>query len=285
MSKQLALKEAKSVSLFPSEAEWNIIKDQATTLVKSGLLPTAINTPEKAIAIALKGRELGIPMMQAFAHVFIIDGKPTISSELMLNLIYKNCPGGVIDFVLSNAEVCEIEVKRPGRKPTTWSFTIEDARQAGLLNKANWQKYPAAMLRARVVAIAARAVFPDSVMGCGHLAEELGAVTDADGSVISIPNAPPARPAWEREASAVVIPAPPSGRPTAPVVETPPPSKRSIGIQIIATAKEMGLSDKDRDDWMNDTFNNKPFKELTLEELENFLGILQSEKALAEVTP
>lgn len=53
-------------SLFPSETEWKMLKEQATMAVKSGFLPRAVDTPEKAIVIALKGRELGIPPDASF---------------------------------------------------------------------------------------------------------------------------------------------------------------------------------------------------------------------------
>jgi hypothetical protein len=41
------------------------------------------------------------------------------------------------------------ETKRVGSTPVKISFTIEQAKQAGLTGKDNWRNYPAAMLRAR----------------------------------------------------------------------------------------------------------------------------------------
>lgn len=58
----------------PMGEEWQSIKQQAQMAVKSNLLPNTINTPEKAVVVALKGRELGIPMMQAFSQINIISG-------------------------------------------------------------------------------------------------------------------------------------------------------------------------------------------------------------------
>lgn len=190
MSKEVALKESKSVSLFPNDAEWSMLKEQAAMAVKSGLLPQAVNTPEKAIAIALKGRELGIPPMQAFSHIHVIQGKPTISAELMLALVYKNCPGAVIDYVENTPKRCLISAKRPGAPARQFSFTIEEAKQAGLLNKDSWRHYPAAMLRARTVSIVARAVFADAIMGCSYTPEEMGAEVTDEGEVIETGKTP-----------------------------------------------------------------------------------------------
>jgi hypothetical protein len=53
---------------------------------------------------------------------------------------------------------------------------MEDAKVAGLLSKDTWKKYPEAMLRARCVAIVARALFPDAIMGASYTPEELESV-------------------------------------------------------------------------------------------------------------
>lgn len=174
------------VSQIPTQQEVQVLRDLGTTLVKSGFLPTSIKTPEQAIAIMLKGKELGIPPMQAFSSIAIISGKPTISAELMLALIYRNVPGAVVDFIEITAKVCVISAKRPGGKLSTFSFSIEEAKNAGLLNKENWTKYPSAMLRARCISAMARAMFPDALMGASYVHEEMGADVTADGEIIDI---------------------------------------------------------------------------------------------------
>lgn len=190
MSTALQIQESKSISLFPSEHEWAMLKEQASMVVKTGFLPMAIKTAEQAIAIALKGRELGIPPMHAFAHIHIIQGKPTVSAELMLALIFKNCPGAVINYPETNSEVCVISAKRPGGTVSSFKFTIAEAKLAGLLNKDSWKNYPAAMLRARTVSMVARALFPDAIMGCSYTPEEMGAEVNEELEVINLPHEP-----------------------------------------------------------------------------------------------
>lgn len=163
---------------------WAVLKEQVGVAIKSGFLPQSINTPEKAITIALKGQELGIPPLQAFSHINVIQGKPTISSELMLALIYRNVPGAVVNIVESTSETCTIEASRPNGKPTKISFSMSEAKLAGVAGKDSWKKYPAAMLRARCISAVARAVFPDAIMGCSYTPEEIGAEVNEDGEII-----------------------------------------------------------------------------------------------------
>lgn len=172
------------VSLNPSETEWATLKSQAQMAVSSGFLPSSVNTPEKAVIIALKGRELGIPMMQAYSSIHVISGKPSASAELMMALIYKNCPGAIVNYINNDNESCEIEAIRPGGKPALFSFSMSDAKDAGLLSNPTWKKYPRAMLRSRCVSEMARAVFPDAIMGVSYTPEELGAEVTEEGEVL-----------------------------------------------------------------------------------------------------
>ncbi len=153
----------------------DIFKEQMNIYVNSGMLPDTINTPQKAFAIAQKGRELGIAPMEAFSSISIIKGKPTLSAELMMALIYKNCPQAIINFEELSDERCIIEAQRDNKhKPTKISFSIDDAKRAGLDGQYSWKKYTRALLRSRAVSEMARAIFPDALVGCSYTAEELG---------------------------------------------------------------------------------------------------------------
>lgn len=174
-------------SLVPAQAEWAIMKEQAGLLVKTGFLPASINTDAKALAIMLKGRELQIPPMQAFAQIAVIQGKPAVGAELMLALIYRKFPNAPIDIVRRDDEACIIRASRPGRKETTeFRFTTEQAKRAGLDGKQTWKQYPDKMLFWRAVSDMARALYPDCLMGCSHTPEELGAEVNGDGEVIEV---------------------------------------------------------------------------------------------------
>lgn len=168
-------------------SQWNMMVSQAEMLVKSGFLPKAINTPEKALAVALKGRELGLPMMQSISSIHIIDGKPTISAELMAALVHQRIQGAVLRCVETNDRIATYEAGRPNDKILKMSFTWEEAQQAGVTGKDNWKKYPAAMLRARCCSAICRIVFPDAIMGV-CTPDELGAITTEEGEPVDTIN-------------------------------------------------------------------------------------------------
>ena len=142
---------------------WNLCKSVAGT----GFLPQAIRPPEQAFAVALKGRELGIPPMMAFGSIHVIQGKTEMSAMLMLAMLRK---GGVsIEEVEVSREVCELVFRRPlpdGRVDSVRSrFTLDDAKAAGLTGKDNWRKHTEEMLYARAVSKAARRIGPDLIHG------------------------------------------------------------------------------------------------------------------------
>lgn len=169
----------RSLSVVPtagSEVEWwQMAQQQAGMLVKTGFLPESIKTPEQAIAIMMKGRELGIPSMYALSNIVIIKGKPTCNSELMLALIYRDHGDGSIRIVESSNDVCQIAYRRPRwPKEQSYAFTVQDATRAGLMGGNTWKQYTAAMLRARCISAVARMAFPDSIAGM-YTPDELGA--------------------------------------------------------------------------------------------------------------
>lgn len=172
--------------MLPQQSGWELMKQQANELIKSGFLPTTIKTPEQACAVMLKGRELGIPPMLALSHINIIGGKPAMSAELMLSMILKNHPKTKISYPTRSSERCEIKVTRDGNEPSVFIFTIEDAKKAGLMANPSWTKFPRAMLHARCVSEMARALFPDALSGVSYCPEELGANVNEQGEIIDV---------------------------------------------------------------------------------------------------
>lgn len=152
-----------STQLEPSTAEqafW-----LASQLVKSGLLGRSVQRPEAAFAVILAGRELGLTAMQSLRSIHIIEGKPTLSADLMAALVKRSPRCKYFRLVKSTPTIATYATDRDGEGMTEMSFTIDDAKTAGVTNKNNWKTYPAAMLRARCIAQLARAVYPDLLMG------------------------------------------------------------------------------------------------------------------------
>jgi hypothetical protein len=69
--------------------------------------------------------------------------------------------------VESTVERCTIETTRVGeQEPERETFTLDDAKRAGLDRRDVWRAYPRDMLRHRAAAGLARRVYPDVVLGC-----------------------------------------------------------------------------------------------------------------------
>ncbi len=164
---------------------------QAAMLVKSGILPKGIRTPEAAAAIILTGRELGIPPMQSFRAIYIVNGKPTISTEHMAAMLLQ--AGIVYNIDQLDTEGCTITFKRPGMT-YTHSFTQEDAVKAKLWGTNTWAQYPKDMLYNRCFSGGARKFAPD-VLGKMYTPEEIdpdSVTIDADGQTIVVTKPEPA---------------------------------------------------------------------------------------------
>lgn len=177
-------------AMMPDAATCQTMLGMADSLVQSGMLPAHIKTPQAAVAIIQKGRELGIPPMYALSNIVVIQGKPTANAELMLALIYRDHGDGAVTFAESTNERCTVAYRRRGwTKPQSFAFTIADAETAGLLKNPTWRTYPAAMLRARAISAVARMAYPDTIGGM-YTPEEMGATVGADGEVIDLSPAP-----------------------------------------------------------------------------------------------
>lgn len=176
--------------VLPTPQEFELLQRMLRPFLESGFLPNSIKSPAQALTIAIKGRDLGIPPLQAFSQINVIQGKPTISPELMLALIFRRYPTASITYLQNDAKGCIIEASRPSGKASTFSFTMDDAVMAGLASTPTWKKYPSDMLKARAISRMARSLFPDCLMGCSYTPEELGASIeiDAENNTIVIEN-------------------------------------------------------------------------------------------------
>ncbi len=163
-------------------AEWQVVREQASVLVTTGFLSPSVKTPEQAMAIILTGRELGIGPMAALNNINIIQGKPSVSPQLMLAMINSTREAEDIAIETSDAgAVCTI--KRRGRTAYTAKFGPKEAKAMGLDGKDNYKKQAATMYQWRAVAAAARATFPEVILGM-YTPDELGAITTEDGEVV-----------------------------------------------------------------------------------------------------
>lgn len=163
------------------EQTLRVLMAAADRYVKSGLLPAEVNTPQKALVIMTAGRELGVPATYALRNIHVVKGKPVCSAELMLALVRRAYGPGAMRVGKTSNAACTVQYREQGWDGISeYTFTIEDARQAGVAGGSSWKNYPAAMLRARCISAVVRFAFPECIAGL-YTPEEMGAevvVTD-----------------------------------------------------------------------------------------------------------
>lgn len=179
-----ALVAAPATAGIVSGREWNSFVQQAETIAQTNIVPKDFRgKPHDIIAVALIGREMGLSMMMSMLYVDVIEGRPSVKPELMGARI--RSAGHKIKVVEWTDEVCTLHGIRTDGETLTVTFTIADARRAGLVKeRSNWEKWPKAMLWARALAMLGRALFADAIMGASYVPEELGAHVDVNGAVI-----------------------------------------------------------------------------------------------------
>lgn len=146
----------------------------AQTLARSDLVPTAYRgKPHNIMLVGMRGSEMGIGLTVAMAEMHVIDGKVGMSSDLLTARV--RVSGKCKRFKL--VRVNDREAVYEGERSDTgevqqMDYTLEEARVAGLLGKANWKGNPKAMLMARASARLARELWPDVCVGL-YVREEL----------------------------------------------------------------------------------------------------------------
>lgn len=126
-----------------------------------------VTSPESALMIVLTGRDLGLSLTQSLRSVYVVNGKPVISSDAMVAAIRKSGLCATWRVVESTINSCTIETRRvEEEQPESETFTLDDAKRAGLDRKEVWRAWPKEMLRHRCAAALARRVYPDVILGC-----------------------------------------------------------------------------------------------------------------------
>ena len=173
------------------------LKAQAEVLIKGGLLPTALQgKPAAVMTTMLYGAELGISPIRAVNSIHVIEGRPSISANLMLTLVRERIPSFQLEVMEAGPTISKVRHRRS--REDDWqvaSYTIEEAKLAGLTGKAIYQKHPAEMLFARNTSRLCRWGYSDVLAGMVHTPEELeeAALRDVTAKLAG-PKADPIKP-------------------------------------------------------------------------------------------
>lgn len=143
----------------------------ADMLSKSNMVPKDYQgNPANCIIAMQWGMEIGLQPLQAMQNIAVINGRPAIWGDAMLAIVRGSGLLERIDEDPTDAG-CTCIVKRKGEPEVTRTFTLEDAKRAGLAGKQGpWQQHPKRMMQMRARAFALRDVFPDVLRGV-HIAE------------------------------------------------------------------------------------------------------------------
>jgi len=138
--------------------------------------------PAAVMACILSGDEAGIGPMQSLRQIFVTDdGKVGMAAELMRSLVLREGHEIWAD-EYTNTRVTMAGRRKGQENPSRVTWTMDDAKKAGLGNKQNWTKYPRAMLAARATTELCRLIFADVIAGISYSMEEL-----EDGDVLDAP--------------------------------------------------------------------------------------------------
>lgn len=165
------------------------IKEMANLLFASGCFGTQADIGKACLKI-VAGQEYGFTPYIAMTGIHIIQGKPTLSSNLVAAAIKRS---GRYDYKVkkNTAEGCTLAAYERGKLLGESSFTFAEAQKAGLVSNPTWQKYPRQMCFARTITELARTYMPDVFGGPVYTPEDFDVATDGteivEGEVVETP--------------------------------------------------------------------------------------------------
>lgn len=160
--------------------------DYIARLAPSTILPVAYRgNAANAFVAAETGAALGLEPLQALASIAVINGRATLSSDLMAAVIRR--AGHTLRIVENSPESVTATLIRADDK--TFKFEVtwdkDKAVKAGLWGqKGPWSQYPTQMLRARAITEVARQGASEALMGMIYSPEDFGATITDTGEVI-----------------------------------------------------------------------------------------------------
>ena len=195
-STALAVADRQQFDLSPRNFEQALTFSQY--LADSDMVPRDFKGKAGNCLIAIQwGAELGLKPLQALQNLAIINGRPSLWGDAVIALV-RSSP--LCEFVLEadDGHTATCRVKRRGEPEQTRTFSMDDAKAAGLQGKQGpWTQYPKRMRQMRARAFALRDVFPDVLRGLPVAEEVMDIPPEKHMGAADVvqPPAPPAPPA------------------------------------------------------------------------------------------
>ena len=125
---------------------------------------------EQIFTLMLIAQSENIHPIKALMAYDVINGQPALKASEALAR-YMDA-GGKIEWIKSDKESAKARFTHPSSGSFEYEYTVEDATDAGLINKDNWRKNLKAMLRARCTSAGIRMSYPRCLNNM-YLAEEV----------------------------------------------------------------------------------------------------------------
>ena len=142
-------------------------------LADSDMVPKDFKGKPGNCLVAIQwGMEIGLKPLQAMQNIAVINGRPSLWGDAVIALV-RSSP--LCEYIIEedDGHTATCKVKRRGEPEQSRSFSMDDAKAAGLLGKQGpWTQYPKRMRQMRARAFAVRDVFPDVLKGL-PVAEEV----------------------------------------------------------------------------------------------------------------
>jgi hypothetical protein len=145
----------------------------AKLIASSTLCPEAFRgKPGDVVIVMMQSAQLGIPYFMGLKGIAVVNGRPTIWGDLGVALIQRS---GKLEYMRRDwdeaTQTATCTIKRRGAPETVRTFSMADAKRAGLDKKDTYQKYPQRLCGWRAATWAMRDDFADVLQGM-TLAEE-----------------------------------------------------------------------------------------------------------------
>jgi hypothetical protein len=157
----------------------------ARCYLQSRLVPPSFKTEQQLVIAWAKAAELGLSPLQAIEGMTIIGNRVGIMGDLALAMVEGS---GQLQQKTVTYEgegddlVCHLELKRKGRKAQVYSFSVREAKEAGIYERSPvWKSYPRRMTYYRALGFALRDEFSDVLKGIKTV-EELQDYADTNGN-------------------------------------------------------------------------------------------------------
>lgn len=157
------------------------LQGMAGAIAKSGLF--GMKQPDQALALMLVAQAEGMHPATITQDYDIIQGKACRKTHSVMARFQQM--GGKVEWHELTDAIADATFSHASGGKLRMSWTIEQAKKAGLTNKENWRNYPRAMLRARLIAEAIRTVYPAAIGGM-MLSEEAQDIDLTDSTIADI---------------------------------------------------------------------------------------------------